>query len=114
MPIAPFRESPPPRPSTPSREPAAAAVAGGSGAEPEGTAEPSPFAKLLSGLGREAKRGEEQMTGALAATRHGGDLGPSQLLALQAGVYRYSETVDLASKLVDRATTGVKTVVQGQ
>ena len=41
-------------------------------------------------------------------------LGPEQLLALQAGVYRYSEAVDLAAKLVDRASNGLKTVVQGQ
>jgi hypothetical protein len=45
---------------------------------------------------------------------HGGDLGPAELLALQAGVYRYSEAVDLSAKLVDRAANGVKTVIQGQ
>jgi hypothetical protein len=44
----------------------------------------------------------------------GKDLGPGELLALQAGVYRYSEAVDLSAKLVDRATSGVKTVLQGQ
>lgn len=44
----------------------------------------------------------------------GKDLGPAELLALQAGVYRYSEAVDLSAKLVDRATSGVKTVLQGQ
>jgi hypothetical protein len=33
---------------------------------------------------------------------------PSALIALQAGVYRYSEVVDLAAKLVDRTTTGVE------
>ena len=54
------------------------------------------------------------MRSALDASKRGHDLGPSELLALQAGVYRYSETVDLASKLIDRATSGVKTVIQGQ
>jgi hypothetical protein len=44
----------------------------------------------------------------------GGQLEAPQLLALQAGVYRYSESVDLAAKLVDRTSNGVKTVVQGQ
>jgi hypothetical protein len=44
----------------------------------------------------------------------GKDLGPGDLLALQAGVYRYSEAVDLSAKLIDRATSGVKTVLQGQ
>ena len=73
---------------------------------------PSPFARILNGLAHEVDRGEK-------VTRHaidggGKDLGPGELLALQAGVYRYSEAVDLASKLVDRASSGVKTVLQGQ
>ncbi|HYP89268.1 MAG TPA: hypothetical protein VEQ59_13970 [Polyangiaceae bacterium] len=35
------------------------------------------------------------------------------LIALQVGIYRYTEAVDLASKLVDRATNAVRTVLQG-
>jgi hypothetical protein len=72
----------------------------------------SSFAALVHGLGHEVQRGEALMRGALSA--RGGDLGPAELIALQAGVYRYSEAVDLAAKLVDHATTGLKTVVQGQ
>lgn len=78
------------------------------------TPEPSPFARLLSGLGNEVNRGEAMVKGAIAASRAGQDLGAGELLALQAGVYRYSEAVDLAAKLVDRASSGVKTVLQGQ
>jgi len=79
--------------------------------QPKAVDEPSPFARLVSSLGKEVNAGERMMSQAL----HGGSsLGPSDLLALQAGVYRYSEAVDLAAKLVDRASTGVKTVVQGQ
>ena len=37
-----------------------------------------------------------------AGSGHGGEIAPSDLLALQAGVYRYSEVVDLTSKLIDR------------
>lgn len=72
--------------------------------------EASPFARLLQGIGHEMNRGEATMRGALRA---GGNLGSAELLALQAGVYRYSEAVDLAAKLVDRASSGVKTVIQG-
>lgn len=74
-------------------------------------AAPSPFARVLRGLGREVDRGEGIVRRALAG---GADLGPAELLALQAGVYRYSEAVDLSAKLVDRASSGVKTVLQGQ
>jgi hypothetical protein len=73
--------------------------------------EPSPFAKVLAGLGREIDKGEGLMDKAV----HGGkEMGTGDLIALQAGVYRYSEAVDLTAKLVDRATSGVKTVIQGQ
>ncbi|HEY8039571.1 MAG TPA: hypothetical protein VIF15_07245 [Polyangiaceae bacterium] len=73
----------------------------------------SPFARLVRGLGREVQEGEGLMRGAIASSR-GGDLGPAELIALQAGVYRYSEAVDLAARLVDHATSGLKTVLQGQ
>jgi hypothetical protein len=76
--------------------------------------EPSPsFLQVLRGLGREINRGEATMRSAVTSMGAGSDLGPAQLIALQAGVYRYSEAIDLASRLVDRATSGVKTVVQG-
>jgi hypothetical protein len=73
---------------------------------------PSPFARVLRSLGREVDRGEKVVRRAIEGG--GKDLGPGELLALQAGVYRYSEAVDLSAKLIDRATTGVKTVLQGQ
>jgi len=73
---------------------------------------PSPFARILHGLSREVDRGEKVTRRAIEGG--GKDLGPGELLALQAGVYRYSEAVDLSSKLVDRAASGVKTVLQGQ
>lgn len=73
----------------------------------------SPFAQLVRSLGREADRGEATVHRVLAGAGAGG-LGPSELLALQAGIYRYGETVDLAAKLVDKAGTDVRTVLQGQ
>ena len=83
-------------------------------AGPERAAEegPSPFADLLRGLGRRVERGERLTRRAIEGA--GRDLGPGELIALQAGVYRYSEAVDLSAKLIDRATNGVKTVLQGQ
>jgi hypothetical protein len=69
------------------------------------------FARLLRGLGRELDRGEALTERAV----HGGaSLSPDALLALQAGIYRYSEAVDLVSKLVDRGAQAVKTTLQNQ
>jgi hypothetical protein len=84
--------------------------------EPGGEEALSPFAKVLEGLGREVDRGESMVHRALGAhgDAHEGQMGNVELLALQAGVYRYSEAVDLSAKLVDRAASGVKTVLQGQ
>jgi hypothetical protein len=74
---------------------------------------PSPFAQLLRGLGHEVQGSETMVHQAIASAR-GGELGPTELIALQAGVYRYSEAVDLASRLVENATSALKTVIQGQ
>ena len=76
--------------------------------------EPAPgaFQRLLEGLGREINTGERTIHDAVTAGR-GGSLAPEDLLALQAGVYRYGEAIDLASKLIDQASTSVKTVING-
>ncbi len=91
------------------------AAGGSSGFAPSASSasstEPSAFARMVGSLGTETTRGEAAMKTALSA--HGSDLGAADLLALQAGVYRYGEVVDLASRLVDRATSNVKTVLQG-
>jgi hypothetical protein len=74
--------------------------------------EPSAFARIVHGLDGEVAKGEKMMHAAI----DGGaaPLDAHSLIALQAGVYRYGEVVDLASRLVDRAGTAVKTVLQGQ
>lgn len=69
---------------------------------------PSRFAQALRSLGREIDGGEKQM----AAASELRDYDTRTLIALQAGIYRYTEAVDLASKIVDRATSAVHTVLQ--
>lgn len=67
------------------------------------------FSTALNGIGRAVDQGESLMS--RAAQGNLGSLDSAQLIALQAGIYRYSEAVDLVAKLVDRASTAVKTVV---
>jgi len=74
----------------------------------------SPFAKVLAGLSREIDVGEGRVHAALSANGAGRDFGPGELISLQAGVYRYSEVLDLSARLIDHATAAVKTVLQGQ
>jgi len=99
------RESPAP--------PDSATLVAPSDASQPGRDEPSPFARLLHGLGREVEAGERTIRETTAALRAGRDLGAAEMILLQAAVYRYSEVVDLASKLVDRASYVLKTVLGG-
>jgi hypothetical protein len=82
-------------------------------AESAARAAPGPggpsFASALKGIGGVVDQGEALI--ARAARGSLGGLDSAQLIALQAGIYRYSEAVDLVAKLVDRASTAVKTVV---
>ena len=81
-------------------------------AAPAATKEGPSFSKVLEAIGRETKRGEALIQRAIHAGG-GQELSSGDLIALQAGVYRYVEVVDLASKLVDRVTQSAKTITQG-
>ena len=71
----------------------------------------SQFRDVLTKLGTEIDRGEALVRRAVSGGHSGLDAG--ELIALQAGIYRYTEAVDLAAKLVDRAGAAVKTTLQG-
>src|SRR5882672_6255202 len=81
--------------------------------EPSAPAHPpgASFGKLLRGLGRELDRGEALAERAIHGGASGGGMSPDALIARQAGIYRYSEAVDLVTKLVDRGTQAVKTTL---
>ena len=67
------------------------------------------FAQALQSVGDVVDRGEGLIS---RASRGGlGGLDSAQLIALQAGIYRYSEAVDLVAKLVDRASNAARTVL---
>lgn len=73
---------------------------------------PSRFAQVLARLGGRIDHGEKVVDSAANGGENVHD--PAALLHLQANIYRYVEAIDLASKLIDRATTAVKTVLQNQ
>jgi hypothetical protein len=88
----------------PNREPTLGAQPGRARVAPE-----SPFSQALRGLGREIDRGEARVAAASQLRSYD----TQSLIALQVGIYRYTEAVDLASKIVDRATSAVHAVLQG-
>lgn len=71
---------------------------------------PDSFRQVLERLGTEVDRGERLIRGVIDG--RGASLGAGQLIALQAGIYRYTEIVDLSAKLIDRASSSVRTTLQ--
>jgi hypothetical protein len=88
--------------TTPPDAPAPPALEAGGG--------PTDFGEVLRGLAREIARGERVLEQSLR-TAH--QLDAAQLIALQAGIYRFSEAVDLVAKVVDRAGQAVRTTLSG-
>jgi hypothetical protein len=72
------------------------------------------FASVLGSLGREVQRGESLMRDQRGAGREGREVAPGEPIALQAGVFRYGEAIELASPLIDHVTSSVKTVLDGR
>jgi hypothetical protein len=79
------------------------------GPQPSATSLGATFAEALRGIGSAVDRGEALIARATRGSL--GGLDSAQLIALQAGIYRYSEAVDLVAKLVDRTSNAVRTVV---
>jgi len=74
----------------------------------------TPVADAVRDMASSLVESEQRVDRALRAARRGRELDPAHLLALQAGVYRYAQEMELASKLVDKATGAVKQVLQSQ
>ena len=83
----------------------------GSGPAP-GSPPSESFSAVMTRLGRRIDQGQRDVDRAARGGPGAND--PGAMIALQAQVYRYVESVDLASKLVDRMAGAVKTTLQGQ
>ena len=95
----PEQTAPPDVPAPPTEPPAEIAEPG-----------PSAFERLLRAVGARIEEGERIVADAKSGYT---SLDAAELIALQAGIYRYSEAIDLSAKLVDRATSAVRTVLSG-
>jgi hypothetical protein len=59
-------------------------------------------------------RAQRSLDKVLALATSGKSFSPSQLLAFQAQVYRCSQELELAGKVVEKASSGLKQVLQTQ
>ncbi len=69
------------------------------------------FRSVFHGLSAELDRGKATIDASLQAH---GQLNSTQLLALQAAMYRYTEAVELVTKVVDKTSNAVRTTMQSQ
>jgi hypothetical protein len=63
-------------------------------------------------LVHDLERGERFMNRVERQAARGRDFSPSELIAIQAGVYRYSHQLETFSKLVDRTTSAIRRTLE--
>lgn len=68
----------------------------------------TPAPSLITRVLRDVALGQREMDRIVQQARSGRSFSPAELIGLQARVYRLSHELDLASKLVEKATNGVK------
>ncbi|MFH1808699.1 MAG: ATP-dependent helicase HrpB [Pseudomonadota bacterium] len=68
------------------------------------------FKNLLGGM----VEGQGKLDSIIKLATSGKKFDPQQLLAIQASVYKYSQELELTSKVVEKATSGVKQTMQTQ
>ena len=73
-------------------------------------AQNSKLTKMLEGL----IGGQDRMTGIMNMALSGRQFSPPELIGLQAGVYRFSQELELTSKVVEKATSGIKQTMNTQ
>ncbi|MBI3178891.1 MAG: hypothetical protein HYZ27_04480 [Deltaproteobacteria bacterium] len=58
--------------------------------------------------------GQDKMTKIMNMALSGRQFSPSELIAMQAGVYRFSQELELTSKVIEKATSGIKQTMNTQ
>ena len=74
----------------------------------------SPRAQQAVQMLERVSQAQKRLDHILALAESGRTFTPAELLAFQAHVYRASQELDLAGKVVEKATGGVKQVLQTQ
>ena len=70
----------------------------------------SQMANMIEGL----VNGQDKMTQIMDLAMSNKKMSPQELLAMQAGVYRFSQELELTSKVVEKATSGIKQTMNTQ
>lgn len=73
-------------------------------------AQQSRMAKLM----QELVDGQDKMNNLMRLALSGRQFSPSEMLAMQAGIFRFSQELELTSKVVEKATSGIKQTMSTQ
>ena len=68
------------------------------------------MSKIMSGL----ISGQGKLDKIIKLATSGKSFSPTELIAIQAGVYKFSQELELTSKVIEKATDGVKQTLQTQ
>ena len=72
--------------------------------------ERSKVAKMLESM----VNGQDKMTEIMNMALSGRQFSPPELIAMQAGVYKFTQELELTSKVIEKATSGVKQTMNTQ
>jgi hypothetical protein len=92
------------------QEPATAKGAQAVDAKPEA----SKASAMISHVVSELERGQVNMEKLIQSGASGKTFSNAELLSLQAGMYKYTQELDLTSKVVEKATSGLKDTLKTQ
>ncbi len=69
---------------------------------------------MFNGVVKELMAGQNKMEGLMKVAMSGQKLSNQEMLGIQAGVYMYSQQMELTSKVIDKATSGIKQAMNTQ
>ena len=80
----------------------------------DGKPETSKATNMVTGMVNSLEKGQLNLEKLINSGMSGKNFSNSELLSLQASMYKYTQELDLTSKVVDKATSGLKDVVKTQ
>jgi hypothetical protein len=78
------------------------------------SSEVSKTGSLVRGMVGNIEKGQAVLDKLISSSLNGKTFSNSELLGLQAGMYKYAQELDLCSKVVEKATSGLKDTLKTQ
>jgi len=69
---------------------------------------------MFKGVVKELMAGQTKMEGLMKVAMSGKQLSNQEMLGIQAGVYMFSQQMELTSKVIEKATSGIKQMLNTQ